>query len=59
MNRKSFLKTSGLLLAGAMTGKLQAKGTESPHTTVHTVSTQTAFPLMDLHVHRSKELTID
>ena len=37
MNRKSFLKTSGLLLAGAMTGNLQAKDAASPRTTAHAV----------------------
>lgn len=59
MNRKSFLKTSGLLLAGAMTGKLQAKEEASSCSATHAMPTQTAYPLMDLHVHRSKDLTID
>ncbi len=59
MNRKSFLKTSGLLLAGAMTGKLQAKEEASSCSATHVVPAQTAYPLMDLHVHRSKDLTID
>ena len=59
MNRKSFLKTSGLLLAGAMTGNLQAKDAASPRTTAHAAPAQTAYPLMDLHVHRSDKLTID
>lgn len=59
MNRKSFLQASGLLLAGAMAGKLHAKEEASPHIVTHAVPAQAAYPLMDLHVHRSKDLTID
>ena len=56
MDRKTFLQISGLLCTGSFWNTNLAAEKE--------ISTEKAmgdfkFPLMDLHVHRSKELTIE
>jgi len=58
MNRKQFLQTSGLLLANAVVGKTFAQGSERASVALPT-SGEDNFPLMDLHVHRSENLTIE
>lgn len=60
MDRKTFLKTSGLLLSSTVFGKVS--GTEKELTNDATnvnTSMNSKFPIMDLHVHRSDKLTID
>lgn len=60
MDRRLFLQTSGLLLAGTATGGLNAAESHLPDSqTVAFSSSGTDFPLMDLHVHRSEQLTIE
>lgn len=61
MNRKDFLRTSGLLLAGGIIPKLYAnEKLDAREELVYLDKTdRLGFPLMDLHVHRSDELTID
>lgn len=58
MDRKTFLQVSGLLCAGAFlnTGFAAGKKNRTETTTEEDVY---GFPLMDLHVHRSKDLTIE
>lgn len=51
MDRKTFLRTSGLLFAGMAASRLDAFGART--------TTEKDFPLMDLHVHRSEELPIE
>lgn len=60
MNRKRFLQTSGLLIAGSLMGKSVAKekytwGSE----TEKVISLEEDFPLVDLHVHRSDKQSIE
>jgi len=59
MNRKTFLQSSGLLLSGAVFGKISANDVDISDASRSSVSVEYDFPLMDLHVHRSKDLTID
>jgi len=60
MNRKTFLHTSGLLLAGTAFGKASANKVDFTDDTVNiNAPTNLDFPIMDLHVHRSDKLTID
>ena len=57
MNRRQFIGTSGTLLMSPLLNELRA-GTENVATADPTPTTA-GYPLMDLHVHRSKELTIE
>lgn len=64
MNRKEFLKSSGLLLAGSMTLGLEAcKGKEKdPYKELWdgvTPSNDGDYPLHDLHVHASDKFSFD
>jgi len=59
MDRKTFLQTSGLLLASTVFGKTSAKGIQAEYTGNTNAPTYFDFPIMDLHVHRSDKLTIE
>ena len=52
MDRRAFLQTSGLLLASSLPSVSWAAGQER-------ADTQDGFPMMDLHVHRSEQLTLE
>lgn len=54
MDRRTFLQTSGILLAGTAIGKTHAENIPTDATDANL-----KFPIMDLHVHRSDKLTID
>lgn len=60
MNRRVFLQTSGLLFASVASRKLYANEAHTM-TDAHSFSTfiNSNYPIMDLHVHRSKQLTIE
>jgi len=61
MDRKKFLQTTGVLIAGGMMGKVAA--TENYKTDAipnnNSISAKADFPMMDLHVHRSDKQTIE
>lgn len=60
MNRKTFLQTSGLLLAGSITGQVSVdKVYLADGKTEASLLDNSNFPIMDLHVHRSEKLTIE
>lgn len=61
MNRKVFLQTSGCLLAGTIFGKKPEREMIFSDNFINEVRacTEYNFPVMDLHVHRSKQLTIE
>ncbi|MDL2266347.1 hypothetical protein LJC57_04840 [Parabacteroides sp. OttesenSCG-928-G07] len=60
MNRKTFLQTSGLLLAGSVMGKASAAEKLLTSDNLDSAPMATAnYPLMDLHVHRSAQQTIE
>ncbi len=56
MDRKTFLKISGMLCASTLLRADFAAGMEN---STEITKDKIQFPLMDLHVHRSKELTIE
>lgn len=56
MDRKAFLQTSGLLLASPLLNAIPL--THGKSVNIKT-SEKPNFPIMDLHVHRSEELTIE
>ena len=58
MNRKEFLQASGLLLAGGMMGKVKASERYFTDSSIRSAASAN-FPLMDLHVHRSDNQTIE
>ena len=61
MDRKTFLQTTGLLVASGIAGKASAAERYLSHEPLKAshMSATADFPLMDLHVHRSNTLTID
>jgi len=60
MNRKTFLQTSGLLLASTAFGKTSANKIDFTGDTSNINDPiNYDFPIMDLHVHRSDKLTIE
>lgn len=61
MDRKTFLHVSGLLCAGAFmnTGFAAAKNSRTEAMAAMPTDDNYDFPLMDLHVHRSQNLTIE
>ena len=61
MDRKSFLQTTGLLVASGIASKVSAAESFLSHESLKASHSSAAadFPLMDLHVHRSNTLTID
>lgn len=56
MDRKTFLQISGLLCASIFPGINLAAGEKS---STGKTSDKPEFPMMDLHVHRSEDLTIE
>lgn len=61
MNRKAFLQTSGLLMAGSIMGKASSAERYLTEEVLknNNISAATDFPMMDLHVHRSNSQTIE
>lgn len=63
MNRKEFLQTGGMLLAGGMVGKLSAAeqffNNNKASAKKRNYKAVVDFPLMDLHVHRSDQQSIE
>jgi hypothetical protein len=57
MNRKTFLRTAGFLVASSVAGKVSA--IESFTTENERMNDLHDFPLMDLHVHRSNKQTVE
>ncbi|MDR2039178.1 MAG: hypothetical protein LBQ60_14750 [Bacteroidales bacterium] len=55
MNRKTFIQTTGALVAGAIIGKVEAA---EHHWSDNTHRASPDFPLIDLHVHRSDNQSI-
>ena len=60
MNRLKFLQTSGLIVAGGMIGNVSNKSYLPDELLKKSkTSAQTDFPMMDLHVHRSNNQSIE
>ncbi len=59
MNRKTFLQMSGLLVSSTVMGKIPSAEMHFIEGGNSSASNGSSFPLMDLHVHRSRNLTID
>ena len=57
MDRRTFVGTSGLLLAGTLLGGVPIVGGKSGKRKME--ADGLGFPLMDLHVHRSSELSME
>lgn len=59
MNRKTFLQTSGLLIAGSVMGKASAAENFLTEESLNSNLSAANYQLRDLHVHRSNTQTIE
>lgn len=59
MDRRKFLGTSGVLLSGLLLGSGSATAANAEGNATGREAARADFPLMDLHVHRSEELTME